>query len=72
MMSLQKNVQKCLSHWLHNIGNIVLLAKRSNEWLDFVEIMARHCREEMVLDLEIQVSREPVVEERFLQIACCS
>lgn len=34
-------------------------------------IVSGHCGEKMVLNLEVEVSTEPVIEGRLVDIACC-
>lgn len=55
-----KDIVHALGERLGLVGQAVVLAELLDEWADLEEIVARHCREQVMLDLKVKTSREPV------------
>jgi len=53
---------------LGGVGDVVLLTQGLHQGSHFVEVVTRHGWEEMVLDLEVQMSREPIIEPAFFDV----
>jgi len=62
-------VSKCSIQSLDFIGDSMLFAKGLHKRSNFVQIVTRHSGEQVVLNLEVEVSSEPVVECTLLYIA---
>lgn len=59
-----------MSHGFNYIVDAVLLAELLHFGRNLVQIVSGHGWKEVMLDLKVEVSGEPVVEGRLFQIAC--
>lgn len=63
------DIDKCSGQGFYDVGNVVLLAHALDQRSDPEQIVARHGGEQMVLNLEVEMAREPVVEVRLVDVA---
>lgn len=63
------HIYQSSSKWFLLIDNPMFLTQGFDLWCHLVVVMAWHCGKQVVFDLKVEVSGDPVVEGRLLHVA---
>lgn len=68
LVETSKDLSSSVDHTGSVVSHTVLLAKRSNSWLDLGKVVARHRGEQVVLNLVVESTSEPVGKQTRVHI----